>query len=285
MRPLNDIGDHPEALFAFAIAEMTAGRDIILVLITDIEGSSSRRIGTPMIVTEDGRYAGYVSSGCLDADIAVQALDTLKTGKPHASRYGRGSPYIDLRLPCGGGLDVLFIPRPDLAELQNVRSDLVNRCPALLRLEFMHPACRDNPLKFPYAPQLRVLIFGESREALALQSVAWVSGVAPVMMTELGSRDLDMWTAVVLMFHDHSKEIDILRHAVKTRAFYIGAMGSPHSQAERLKALDVIGVSKAELARINGPIGLVRSTRDAGRLAISVLAEIFEVDRVRKPSR
>ena len=276
MPALTPIGDHPEDLYAFALESLRAKKNIVIVIIVAIEGSSSRRVGTPMIVLETGDYAGYVSSGCLDEDIAGQALEALKTGRTHKVRYGKGSKYIDLILPCGGGLDLLCIPNPEIELVAQLVDAAKNRCPG--ELSIAHAASH---YKFEYAPRLRIVVFGEGGEASRLVEIAKAGNIEVILNPETDTIKADEWTAIILMFHDHEKELPILKSAIETPAFYIGAMGSRKSHSNRMEALAEMGLDSKSLSRIKGPIGLVPSTRDASRLAISVLAEIYDFDRKR----
>lgn len=277
MQALTHIGDHPEDLYLFALELLQAQNKLVLVIIVEIEGSSSRRVGMPMIVVENGEYAGYISSGCLDTDIARQALDTLVTNESRKVRYGKGSKYIDLVLPCGGGLDLLFIPNPSLGLISDLVETMKARQPS--QLSVVHDAIEH---VFEYAPRLKLLVFGEGVEALRLVEISKASNIEVHLNPEISQIIADEWTAIVLLFHDHDKELAILKAAVETKAFYIGAMGSRKSHENRLKALAEMGLKSESLSRINGPIGLVPSTRQASRLAISVLAEIYEFDRKRE---
>jgi xanthine dehydrogenase accessory factor len=89
---------------------------------------------------------------------------------------------------------------------------------------------------------------------------------------DLGADDR---TAIVLFFHDHDWEPPILAGALQTPAFYIGAQGSQRARDARLQALQLIGIESTSLARLHGPVGLIPSARDAGTLAVSVLAEVL----------
>lgn len=86
---------------------------------------------------------------------------------------------------------------------------------------------------------------------------------------------MDDRTAVVLFFHDHDWEPPILAGALETEAFYIGAQGSQRARDARLLMLRGMGVSDAACARLHGPVGVIPSARDAGTLAVSVLAEVL----------
>lgn len=274
-------GDHPQDIFEFALQEMNKGISCVLILVHAVKGPSARSVGTPMVVLEDGRCIGYVSNGCLDIQIAVQSLESLKTGAPQHERYGKGSPYMDLRLPCGGTLDVVFLPNPESSVLSQLCAKLSSRGEVSVELTPNLQVTDETDTGFRYTPRLRVVIFGEGQETARLESAVKASGQEVVLNPHLTDFSADPWTAIVLLFHDHEREIDILTKVIESEAFYIGAMGSRRSHEERLNALEYAGLSSAQRNRIKGPIGLVPSARDAGRLAISVLAEIFETDRLR----
>jgi xanthine dehydrogenase accessory factor len=88
--------------------------------------------------------------------------------------------------------------------------------------------------------------------------------------------DPDPWTACIFYFHDHDWEARLMKQALASPAFYVGAMGSRKTHALRQQYLADIGVTAAELARMAAPIGLIPSTRDPATLALSTLAEIVE---------
>ena len=75
----------------------------VLAIIAGIEGPSCRPMGAMMAVLADGTRRGTLLSGCIEADIALHAAQALSAGTPRLIRYGKGSPYVDIELPCGGG--------------------------------------------------------------------------------------------------------------------------------------------------------------------------------------
>ena len=141
-------------------------------------------------------------------------------------------------------------------------------------------------------PPLRVVIagHGEEVEALTRQAGAWGAVVEVITPDErLAGQpgaiplktptspvplDLDPWTALVLLFHDHDWEVPLLTRALPQPHLWIGAMGSRATHARRLVALAEAGVSAELSSRIHGPIGLIPSARDPETLALSVLAEV-----------
>ena len=89
----------------------------------------------------------------------------------------------------------------------------------------------------------------------------------------------DARTAVVTLTHDPKLDDPALDRALKSPAFYIGALGSRRTHAARLKRLRELGHTDAALARIKGPVGLNIEAVTAPEIALSVIAEIVAVHR------
>jgi len=267
------------------------GIDGVLVTLIGIEGSSSRAIGTQMAVLADGRNVGSFSGGCIERAIIAEALDVLDAGIARPAgiartvRYGIGSPYIDVRLPCGGGIDLLFTPHPDLAEVADALARLDRREAATLQL--------GDHLQ-TYAPRLRLIALGHGEDLAALVRLARAygldvcayaptddgaldEGVAPlVTRTRLPAIVGDAWTAVVFLFHDRDWEEFLLPQALEIAAFYHGAVGSRRTHRARIERLRKVGVSEARIDALRGSIGLIPATRHPATLALSILAELVQ---------
>ena len=89
----------------------------------------------------------------------------------------------------------------------------------------------------------------------------------------------DIRTAVVTLTHDPKLDDPALDRALKSPAFYIGALGSRRTHAARLKRLRELGHDDAALARIRGPVGLNIEAVTAPEIALSIMAEIVAVRR------
>ena len=308
MKPTRDISEHPLDILKFAIAAMHNGHRCVLAIIAHIEGPSARAIGTMMAISDAGQYAGYVSNGCVDADIANHALRVLDgNNKSRRVRYGAGSPYLDIRLPCGGAVEVEFISEPDVGALRAIISKLDQRQPVSISINSAgeigtSPSnTKDDPnsLFLSYAPPLQIAIAGRGEEVIALSRMARAArygvsvhspdkdvldvcrtlGTCTSQLNSVSSAPTfpdDPWSAIICLFHDHEWESDLLIAALNTKAYYIGAMGSPRTHAARLEELRNRGIDENALQRIRGPIGLIPSVRDASKLAISALAEIVD---------
>ena len=157
-------------------------------------------------------------------------------------------------------------------------------------------------------PELRFLVFGKGPEAFTFaaltQSVGYPSLLLSPDSETLDSAasagcptrqlirpgwpadlEVDGWTAILLFFHDHDWEPAILKGALDTPAFYVGSQGSQRAAETRRLALADLGVPEAAIARLHGPVGLIRSARDARTLAVSVLAEVLDMAKAATPLR
>ena len=89
----------------------------------------------------------------------------------------------------------------------------------------------------------------------------------------------DSRTAVVTLTHDPKLDDPALDRALKSEAFYIGALGSRKTHGKRLERLRALGHGDDALARIRGPVGLNIGAVTAPEIALSVLAQIVAVRR------
>ena len=281
-----------------------------LAIIVDVRGPSYRPIGAMMAIFSETERVGSLSSGCIEHDIALQAMRAQAEGHPTVVSYGEGSPYVDIRLPCGGGMDVLLLPDPDRKALQSLveHHDARTTCTLVIDIQSgamtttldTDTARHAGQFHLKIEPDILFNIFGSGIEASTFAALVQTVGYPGVLLSPddatihsvtarrfetrklnapLYPDDLetDEQTAVVMFFHDHDWEPPILAAALQTPAFYIGAQGSRRARNDRMEALAALGVSEDRLKRMKGPIGLIPSARDSNTLAVSVLAEILSV--------
>jgi len=260
-----------------------------------------------MAVDDTGAFAGYVSNGCVDADVILNAQQAMTQKTSRHLTYGAGSPFLDIRLPCGGRLSMLVVPDPDPAVISQAIHALDNRSAAGMRVSEQGietlPVAPDETewdgaaLNLRVIPKLRLRIAGRGEEVVALARQAAAADFAVSIQTPddmtrdraeaeglsieslttpqaLPALSDDEWTAFVLMFHDQDWEIPLVMQTLEGPAFWLGAVGSHRTHQVRCEALRDAGVSKADIRRFQGPIGLIPRTRDASMLAVSTLAEI-----------
>lgn len=297
--------EHPLDVLRFSMSQANLGIRCALVMITNTDGGAVRRAGALMAVTEAGQRCGYLSGGCIDGDIALNAQAAIAEKASTALRYGRGSPFTDIKLPCGGGIDLVIVPEPDVQAIAKTIQRLESRQPARLPLANLLTAtssvlASDNQaFVAEYRPKLRLRIAGIGADPIALLQLATASGIEAVLWSQddqcranaatvaaqpsialttpraLPKASDDAYTAFILMAHDPDWEAALIKQALSGTAFYIGAVGSPNTHRLRCEALRRENVADVDIARIHGPVGLVPSMRDASMLAISCLAEII----------
>lgn len=292
--------EHPEDVLA-KWREWNATSPVALVIVTGTTGGAVRRPGALMAVAADGRAAGYISGGCIDADVILQAQRCLAEETPLNLRYGAGSPFMDLPLPCGGAIEISILPQADEQMISACHTRLAARNPAVLELAATGQ-------QFAYVPKLRLRIAGRGADPLALARLARAGGIETILylpdgpdmrlaeeeghanLVALGSaselpsvRD-DAWSAFVMMFHDSDREDALLADALAGEAFFIGAVGSARTHGVRCERLRQRGVPEADIQRIHGPVGLVPSMRDASMLAVSVLSQVVAEYHKRAPA-
>ena len=95
----------------------------------------------------------------------------------------------------------------------------------------------------------------------------------------------DDQTAVVVLAHDEKVDVPALSWALRSDAFYVGALGSRRTQGKRRERLAEEGLTDDELARLNGPAGLDLGGETVEETALSILAEIVAVRRGREGGR
>lgn len=296
-------------VFKFLSDQQMAGKRCVLVTVCFVEAASMRNPGALMGVSEDGAFAGSLSGGCIENAVVGEALAALEQGTSRIVRFGAGSRYLDVRLPCGGGLDIHFQPLSGGNFIQQCKAAFDARAPFSIKIGPEDPKFlpgqqedqfdRDQGMAiFAYQPRVRLVIVGHGAgvEALAIlgQSVdceievltpdqrvqdQLESRLIPVTPLERTS-DVhllcsDASTAIIFLFHDHDWELALMRHALTLPHFYLGAMGGRRAHEQRCNALRASGVAEQAIASIRAPIGLFHSSRDPQTLAISTLAEVI----------
>jgi len=152
-------------------------------------------------------------------------------------------------------------------------------------------------------PPLRLIIIGAVHIAQALIPIARATGydimvIDPRGAFATGARfpdvtlhgewpdeilpglGLDQRSAMVALTHDPKIDDPSLQLALKSKIFYIGALGSKKTQASRVQRLSAAGFSKTDIARIHGPIGIDIGAQGAPEIAIAIMAELTRVLRL-----
>lgn len=283
------VADHAMALLEFALI-CHAETQVAIATLVEIRGGAARALGSQVVVAADGRYAGYLSGGCVEAAVAFEALSAIEAGQDRVVKFGDGSPFFDIVLPCGGGITVAIHILREPEEIVQVLTRIEQRKVSALKLSVENQALLAAPpaaaagwiedwFHILYRPVTRIIVSGQSVEAQSVAKLARYCGYEVVFLSgNHGTAPLneliDPFTAVLSLHHDLDQEQPVLRAALCGKPFYIGALGSSRTHQRRVETLRKTGLRDDELARIKAPIGIFGPTRDSTSLALSVLAEV-----------
>lgn len=292
-----------------------AGRDVWLVTVVETWGSAPRPAGALLALRDDGLVVGSVSGGCVEDDLIHRVRTGERVRKPTLVVYGVSKEEAArFGLPCGGTLRLLQEPVVDAGWVEEVlartaRQELVART---LELETgrsaLEAATRGEAFRFDgtkarqvFGPRYRLLMIGagqlsrvlaemaktldfqvyvcDPREeyytTLSIPDVTWLPGMPDDVV--VGFKP-DSNTAIVALTHDPKLDDLALLEALRSQAFYVGAIGSRANQAKRRARLkEHFGLSDAQLDRVHGPVGLKNGARTPPEIAISILAELTAV--------
>lgn len=290
------------------LSEAAAPDRFAIATLVAVDGSAPRDVGAQMLVT-DADYWGFLSGGCIEADVARHARKALAEGRARLLRYGEGSPWIDIKLACGSGITVLVEPvtadEPAVAALLDGwrarypvlwSSDGTERraAPSDEAQADHWDGARYTRL---FAPPLRLVLVGEDGAALCAASLALAMGwevaliapggpVAPPLPgiayhtasseSALAAIGVDRWTAVAVLSHDREDDERGLAMALQSDAFYVGAIGARARLETRTARLRGHGVSDADIARLHAPIGLYGFGKAPREVALSLVAEVSQ---------
>jgi xanthine dehydrogenase accessory factor len=290
------------------------GRKVWLVTVIETWGSAPRPPGALLCLRDDGLVVGSVSGGCVEDDLIDRVRHGERVDAPSLIAYGvTKEEAARFGLPCGGNLRLVQEPLADAAWIDEIiertsRHELVARVLDLRdgrsRIE---PAHRSESFGFDgqvmravFGPRWRMLIIGAGQLSRVLAQMAlpldfevtccdpreeyhltWdVPGThfSKAMPDDVVlEMQLDPHSAVVAVTHDPKLDDMVLLEALKSPAFYVGALGSRSNTAKRKERLAMFDLTPSEIGRLHGPIGLDLGSKTPAEIAVSILAEIIAV--------
>jgi xanthine dehydrogenase accessory factor len=224
-----------------------------IALATVIAGGS---LGAKLLIEPDGQPLGSLGEGALDAQVQADALQLLDAETSQTRAYSSAAGDISVLIE-------VYPPPPHLVIVGAVHTAIpLTTCAKQLgfRVSVIDPrATFATNERFPDADEL---------------IVEWPDEAMPRLR-------LDRSTYIAVLTHDPKLDDPAVRIALSYPVRYVGAIGSPKTQAKRKQALQESGVSPEALARIHGPIGLPLGSKAPAEIAISILAEMIAVRRGR----
>ncbi len=298
-----------------AVSWLKASHSVAIATVVQTWGSAPRPVGSWLAIREDGQVAGSVSGGCVEDDLirrvqteiltrAIPEMVVYGVSQQEAARFG---------LPCGGTLQLLVEPKPELAVLEKLLAQIsshqitrrivnLSTGQSILGVGSRQDqfVCNDQEMQTSYGPRWRMVIIGagqlslytadfalasdfevividpreEYAEGLNRDDLIFHKGMPDDVLLEIG---VDQHTAVVALTHDPKLDDMALMEALKSPAFYVGALGSRKNTQKRKERLLEFDLNKAQVDRLHGPVGLYIGALTSPEIAVSILAEVVAV--------
>ncbi len=298
-----------------AVNWLKAGHSVALATVIQTWGSAPRPVGSWLAIRDDGQVAGSVSGGCVEDDLIRRVQTEILTrstpemvvygvSKEEAARFG---------LPCGGTLRLFVEPRPELSILEELLKSVSSHRIIRRRIDIQTGVssldignrndqflCDEHFVQTTYGPRWRMAIIGagqlslyvadfavasdfevividpreEYSEGINRKDVTFVQGMPDDTLIELA---IDPHTAIVALTHDPKLDDMALMEALKSPAFYVGALGSRINTQKRKDRLMEFDLNRDQVDRLHGPVGIYIGALTPSEIAISIMAEVIAV--------
>ncbi len=298
-----------------AVNWLKAGHSVALATVIQTWGSAPRPVGSWLAIRDDGQVAGSVSGGCVEDDLIRRVQTEILTrstpemvvygvSKEEAARFG---------LPCGGTLRLFVEPRPELSILEKLLESVSSHRITRRRIDIQTGVssldignrndqflCDEQFVQTTYGPRWRMAIIGagqlslyvadfavasdfevividpreEYSEGINRKDVTFVQGMPDDTLIELA---IDPHTAIVALTHDPKLDDMALMEALKSPAFYVGALGSRINTQKRKDRLMEFDLNRDQVDRLHGPVGIYIGALTPSEIAVSIMAEVIAV--------
>ncbi|TNF62304.1 MAG: XdhC family protein [Burkholderiales bacterium] len=301
-----------------ALDWQSRGHRVVMGTVVRTWGSAPRPPGSLMIIRDDGQVAGSVSGGCIEDDLVRRVAEGgLALRQPEVTTYGQTAEEVRrFGLPCGGTVQIVLEPLSAGSRLRELLVAIESHRRVQRRLDMttgithLEDTADGDRVQFDgrtlstvHGPRLRLLVIGGGQLSRYLASMAvmldyqvtvcepraeyhegWerMEGVtlSTLMPDDLVlAMHLDEHSAVVAVTHDPKLDDLALMEALRTPAFYVGALGSLQNNARRRERLLQFDLDEAEVARLHGPVGLNLGALTPPEIAMSIVAEMTAIRR------
>ncbi len=298
-----------------AVEWLQSGQSVAIATVVQTWGSAPRPVGSWLAIRADGQVAGSVSGGCVEDDLIRRVqTEILTRNTPEMVVYGvTQQEAARFGLPCGGTLRLLVEPKPELAVLEKLLENISSHQITRRSLNFSTGkskltlgdrndefVCTEQEMQTTYGPRWRMVIIGagqlslytadfalasdfevividpreEYAEGLNRSDITFSKGMPDDVLLEIG---VDSHTAVVALTHDPKLDDMALMEALKSPAFYVGALGSRKNTQKRKERLLEFDISQEQVEKLHGPVGLYIGALTPPEIAVSILAEVIAV--------
>lgn len=301
-----------------ALDWQSRGHRVVMGTVVRTWGSAPRPPGSLMIIRDDGQVAGSVSGGCIEDDLIRRVAEgELALRQPEVTTYGQTAEEVRrFGLPCGGTVQIVLEPLSAGSRLRELLVAIESHRRVQRRLDMTTGIAQlddttdgdrvrfdGQALSTVHGPRLRLLVIGGGQLSRYLASMAvmldyqvtvceprteyhegWERMEGVTLSTTMPddlvlAMHLDEHSAVVAVTHDPKLDDLALMEALRTPAFYVGALGSLQNNAKRRERLLQFDVTEAEVARLHGPVGLNLGALTPPEIAMSIVAEMTAIRR------
>ena len=293
---------------------LNEGHGVWLVTVIETWGSAPRPPGALLALRNDGLVVGSVSGGCVEDDLIDRVRHGERVDHPSLVTYGvTKEEAARFGLPCGGNLRLVQEPlrasgwvdevltRTSAHELVARRLDLQTGQVTVEVADRADTFAFDGKtLRALFGPRWRLLMIGAGQLSRAVATMAlaldfdviccdpreeyhltwdvpgttFSKAMPDDLVVELA---LDPHSAVIALTHDPKLDDMTLLEALRSPAFYIGALGSRGNTQKRKERLKEFDLTDAQIDRLHGPIGLDLGSKTPAEIAVSIVAEIIAV--------
>jgi xanthine dehydrogenase accessory factor len=291
------------------------GHKAALGTIVKTWGSAPRPVGAMVAIRDDGQIVGSVSGGCVEDDLVEKVKARLATAKkPELLTYGvTNEEATRWGLPCGGTLQLVVEPLTDNSGIGELLEKITHQQLVKRRVEMdsgratLEPGRWQDVLEFDgkvfsavHGPRWRLVLIGAGQLTRYLAEMARMLDYQVIVIEPreeyaagwdlpgmpldrrmpddvVQEMNLDGHSALVALTHDPKIDDLALMEALKSAAFYVGAIGSKKNNDARRLRLREFDVSAEEIARLRGPVGLYIGSKTPPEIAVAILAEMTAV--------
>ncbi|NWG13150.1 MAG: XdhC family protein [Acidobacteria bacterium] len=250
-------------IFAEIVELRKKGERAALVTIISRRGSTPRRDSAKMLVFEDGRTAGTIGGGCVEAEVCTEARTVIRDERGKVLSFSlTDDDAEESGLICGGTMEVYvepILPDPTLfifgaGHIGYSLSEVAKN------LDFKIAVVDDrvkyaSSERFPSAESIYVGPWNEVLPKLPINDNSFL----------------------VIATRGHKYDLTCLRHAVRSPARYIGLLGSRRKTKLFFETLEKEGIERSLLDRVHAPVGLEIGSETPEEIAVSIAAELIAV--------
>ena len=234
-------------------------KEAALCVIVQTKGSTPRKVGAKMIVTEDGKIYGTIGGGNLEKKVIENAVGQIALNEPKLFKHDLLHQH---NMCCGGSVEIYIEPIYKMKKLYIFGAGHTGVALANLA----------SGLPFD------IYVIDDRKAYLDEIQIDGVEKMNVDYKQALPFIPFDENTFIVIMTYEHSHDRDILAHCIKQKWAYLGMIGSQR-KIEVTKKMFIEGeiASKELLEKVDMPMGLNINAEGPEEIAISIMAKLIEV--------